>query len=61
MYVSKPKKIITQAIHGNTLLWRSMFWDTWDGLKLDEKLTWIVFVGQTLAVLTLIEFLILKK
>ena len=58
----KPSKnFVMQAIHGNQLLWQSMFWNTWDSLAFDEKLTWIVFVGQTLAILTLLKFFILKK
>lgn len=59
--IKPSKNILTQAYRGNLLLWRSMFWQTWNRLPLDEKLTWIVFVGQTVAVLTLLEFVILKK
>lgn len=42
-------------------LWRHLFWDTWYPLPLDIKLTWIAFISQTIAVLTLIEVFLLKK
>ena len=42
-------------------LWTRTFWETWDPLPFDQKLAWIVFVGQTVGVLTLLELFLLKK
>jgi hypothetical protein len=49
----------TYTIH--IRLWKSMFWDAWYPLPMHVKLSWIAFVGQTIAILTLIELLALKK
>lgn len=40
-------------------LWKKLFWQTWEPLPFGEKLTWIAFVGQTIAIITLLEFLLL--
>lgn len=45
----------------NTRLWRTTFWNTWNAVPFDEKLIWIAFVGQTIAILTLIELFLLKR
>ena len=45
----------------NIELWGKTFWQEWEVLRTDKKLIWLLFVNQTIAVLTLIEFLLLKK
>lgn len=50
------------ALLGNNItLWRKTFWEVWEPLPFDVKLAWIAFVSQTIAVITLIELLLLKK
>lgn len=56
------KRFITvpqQTITTNITLWRSTFWEAWEPLPLDQKLAWILLISNTIAILTLIEFLIL--
>ncbi len=53
-------KNITRAANLNYVLWKTAFWQAWEPLPLDQKATWIFFISNTLAVLTLIEMLMLK-
>jgi len=41
--------------------WGSMVWETWGQLTLTEKLVWFFFLNQTIAIITIIEILLLKK
>jgi len=41
--------------------WGSMVKETWEQLSLTEKLVWFFFLNQTIAIITLIEIIILKK
>lgn len=50
--------VMKKALSLNVDLWKRLFWLTWEPLSTGEKLTWIAFVGQTLAVITLIELLL---
>lgn len=59
--LKRSKRGLLEIIRLNVALWRSAFWCTWDPLPLATKLTWIAFIGQTLAILTLIELFFLKK
>jgi hypothetical protein len=38
-----------------------MVWETWNQLTLTEKLVWFFFLNQTIAIITLIEIIVLKK
>ena len=51
---------MTHALMENVHLWRVTFWEIWESLPFNEKLAWIAFVGQTIAVITLLEFFLLK-
>lgn len=42
-------------------MWTQDFDNAWGSLPTHEKLTWIVFIGNTVAILTLIEVLVLHK
>ena len=53
----KPQSFIAN----NVLLWKTAFWRAWEPLPFDVKLTWIAFVSQTVAVITVIELFLLKK
>jgi len=48
-------------IANNIMLWKTTFWEAWDPLPFDVKLTWLAFVTQTIAVITAIELFFLKK
>ncbi|OGG30507.1 hypothetical protein A2973_04080 [Candidatus Gottesmanbacteria bacterium RIFCSPLOWO2_01_FULL_49_10] len=62
------KRIIIRPVYrstryvlvANAQLWGRTFWAQWDGLAFDKKLVWILFLNHTIAVLTLIEYLLLK-
>gem|GEM_PF-6673398 len=41
--------------------WGSMVKETWGQLSLTEKLAWFFFLNQTIAIITLIEIILLKK
>ncbi|HUD19912.1 MAG TPA: hypothetical protein VMR81_05710 [Patescibacteria group bacterium] len=56
-----PIAFLSGALYNNVVLWRSTFWHVWEPLRFDEKLTWIVFIGQTVAVITLLEFILFKR
>jgi hypothetical protein len=43
------------------LLWRTLLWERWETLKLEEKIIWLLVVNHTIAILTLLELLVLKK
>ncbi len=43
----------------NFTLWKGTFWDAWESLPLDAKLAWILLISNTLAIITLIEYLVL--
>ena len=59
--ISYPLQMGEKTIAINAQLWNTLFWETWNLLPLDQKLTWLAFVGQTIAILTLIEIVLLKK
>ncbi|MBI5449673.1 hypothetical protein HY948_05185 [Candidatus Gottesmanbacteria bacterium] len=52
-------QIPLRAISSNKTLWQSVFWEAWEPLPIDQKLAWILLISNTIAILTLIEFLIL--
>lgn len=45
----------------NMELWGRTFWQQWEGLAFDKKLSWILFLNHTIAVVSLIEYLVLKR
>jgi len=49
------------AILTHIELWGSAFGREWESLGLDKKLVWLLFINQTIAVLTLLEFFLLRK
>lgn len=54
------REYIAPAIAIHRKLWTTLLWERWDPLPLDEKLIWLFFAGNTLAIFILIEFLFLK-
>lgn len=51
---------VALGIRLNQLIWTKYFDDAWEVIPLHEKLSWILFVSNTLAVLTLIQILAFK-
>lgn len=45
----------------NVELWGETFWTEWESLPVNRKLTWLLFLNHTLAIIALIEVFILKK
>ena len=45
----------------NQLIWTKYFDMAWEAAPLHEKLTWILFISNTLCVLTLIQILALRS
>jgi len=41
--------------------WGSMVKETWGRLTLMEKIIWFFFLNQTIAIITIIEIILLKK
>lgn len=56
-----PARASYHAIAFNGKLWNTLFWEAWYPIPLDKKLIWIAFVGQTIAILTIVELLLFKK
>jgi hypothetical protein len=49
------------VIVGHLVFWGVLFQDRWNDLPLDQKLIWIFFFNNTLAVVTIFEVFLLKK
>ncbi|MBI5621196.1 hypothetical protein HY949_05420 [Candidatus Gottesmanbacteria bacterium] len=45
----------------NIALWGTTFWAVWEVQPMDKKLAWLLFLNQTLAIVTLIEVFLLKS
>ena len=43
------------------VLLKEEFQTAWESLSVDKKLIWFIFVNKTIAVITLIEYLLLKR
>lgn len=41
----------------NVELWGKTFWQEWELVRWDKKLIWLLFVNQTIAIITLIELI----
>lgn len=53
---------ISTLVNGPSMhMWTQDFDTAWASLRTHEKLTWIMFIGNTVAILTLIEVLVLHK
>lgn len=50
-----------RLLNANVELWGETFWVQWEALPMDKKLAWFLFLNHTLALITLIEVLLLKK
>ncbi len=60
-YVYPFNQAFATSLTLNHKLWTGQFEQAWDSLRLDEKLIWVTFIVNTICILTLIEFLFLKK
>lgn len=48
------------GVLANVELWGETFWAEWEALPIDKKLTWLLFLNHTIALVTLIEVFLLK-
>lgn len=53
-------RTIAMGIRFNQLVWTTYFDAAWESTPLHEKLTWILFLINTLAILTLLQVLAFK-
>jgi hypothetical protein len=60
-YIHPIHGAFTTSITLNRKLWTGQFEQAWDSLRLDEKLIWIAFIGNTICILTLLECFAFKK
>lgn len=58
--ISPTTRSIALGIKLNQLIWTRYFDDAWNAIPLHEKLTWILFISNTLAILTLFQLLAFK-
>ncbi len=58
--LSPTTRSIALGIKLNQLIWTRYFDDAWNTIPLHEKLTWILFISNTLAILTLFQLLAFK-
>ena len=60
--IGKTARIIRYSVvYGFVDLWGRSFWQAWDQVGLQEKAIWIFFFAKTIAIITLIQVLLLKK
>lgn len=52
---------IVMGVRLNQLIWTKYFDAAWEATPMHEKLTWILFVSNTLTILTLIQILAFKR
>ena len=55
------RAVVTVAYKGNILLWTKGFGAAWNRISLTEKFIWLFFLSNTIALITVIEFLLMKK
>lgn len=58
--LAPTKHSIALGLRLNQLIWTQYFDDAWEAIPLHEKLTWMLFVSNTLAILTLFQILAFK-
>lgn len=54
-------KTVADTARLHRTFWGETFWKTWENMSFDNKLVWFLVINHTIAILTLIEFLVLKK
>lgn len=55
--IAPTGRTIALGLRLNVLIWTKYFDAAWESTPLHEKLTWLMFVSHTMAVITLINFL----
>ncbi len=53
------KSNILQAVRGTIFLWSNGFHSAWDHLSLTDKCIWLLFFSNTIALISLLEYLLL--
>ena len=59
--IAPTGKSIVLGLRLNQLIWTKYFDTAWEATPMHEKLTWILFVSNTLTILTLIQILAFKR
>lgn len=59
-FIIPTGRTLALGLRLNHLIWVKYFDAAWDATPLHEKLTWILFITNTLGVLTLIQILAFK-
>ncbi len=59
-FIAPTGRTITLGFRLNHLIWTKYFDAAWEATPLHEKLTWILFITNTLAILTLTQILAFK-
>lgn len=57
--IAPTGRTIALGVRLNVLIWTKYFDTAWEATPLHEKLTWIMFLSHTMAIITLINFLAL--
>jgi|WetSurMetagenome_2_1015567.scaffolds.fasta_scaffold645044_2 hypothetical protein len=52
---------VKTVIYTHRTLWGSSFGTAWESLPFDKKLAWILFLNNTIAIISLIEIFALKR
>ena len=47
-------------VRSHESLWRRDFWQEWEPQGVDKKIIWLVFVTNTVALLTIFEYMCLR-
>lgn len=55
--IAPTGRTIALGLRLNVLIWTKYFDIAWESTPLHEKLTWLMFLSHTLAIITLINFL----
>ncbi len=55
--IAPTGRTIVLGVRFNQLVWTKYFDAAWEATPLHEKLTWIMFLSHTMAIITLISFL----
>jgi hypothetical protein len=59
-FLSRTAHSIVMGVRFNQLVWTKYFDQAWKATPTHEKLTWILFLSNTLGILTLLEILVFK-
>jgi len=53
--------MVNKLINATIQFWTKEVWRAWDTLPFDRKLIWFLVLNHTIALITIVEILVLKK